>query len=187
MNNNLKKNYETERLILREWTGPDSEPFINLNKNPVVMEYFPYLYTDDETISSINKFIQHYEIHGYTIFVCELKNTAEFIGFVGLLNRDDMPFSPCVEIGWRLANSYWGNGYATEAAIKCLDIGFNEFKLNEIVSFTSKLNRKSERVMQKIGMEYGNDFNHPKLGNEHPLCLHVLYRLSFEKYILSNR
>lgn len=169
--------YETERLILREWSEQDIEGLIQINQDKSVMKHFPRPYTAEETLTGITNFKNHQIKHGYSIWPCALKSTNSFIGFVGLLNRDDMPFSPCIEIGWRLSKEHWNNGYATEAALKCLEVGFNQFRLNEIVSFTAKLNKASERVMQKIGMLKISNFEHPKLTPDHPLCEHVLYKI----------
>lgn len=177
--------YETERLILRDWIDSDIEPFIKLNQDPQVMEFFPNYYTKDETIASIERFKKSLTEFGYSLYACELKSNQQFIGFIGLLHRDfDLPFAPCVEIGWRLSKEYWGQGLAVEGAKKCLEIGFGEFNLNEIVSFTAKINHRSERVMQKLCMLYdgGGDFCHPKLPIEHPLNLHILYRISKNRW-----
>jgi len=170
--------YETERLILREWQESDMAPFIALNQDPDVMRFL-IVYNEQETISITKEFMQHFARYGYTIYACVLKSNGQFIGFVGLWHRFDMPFSPCVEIGWRLEKKYWGQGLAFEAATKCLEIGFLEFDLDEIVSFSSKINIQSKRVMQKIGMIYneGEDFYHYKLARDDPLSLHVLYRI----------
>ena len=177
--------YETERLILREWLDSDVSEYVALNLDSHVMRFFPSVYQEQDSIDGIKRFQEHLQTYGYTIYACELKSSNEFIGFVGLYNRSDMPFSPCVEIGWRLAQKYWGNGYAPEAAAKCLEIGFSEFGLDEIVAFTPKINIPSERVMQKIGMAYNpvDDFLHYKIKNEHKLCLHILYRLSKNEFL----
>ena len=110
-----------------------------------------------------------------------IKETGEFIGFVGLsIPSFEAHFTPCVEIGWRLTSSHWGKGYATEAALAVLKIGFEKYRLKEIVSFTASVNKRSIRVMEKIGMIHNvkDDFNHPKLAIDHPLSRHVLYRIS---------
>jgi RimJ/RimL family protein N-acetyltransferase len=88
-------------------------------------------------------------------------------------------FTPCVEIGWRLAYDYWGLGYATEAARASLEFGFAELEVDEIVSFTTPVNRRSWRVMERIGMrrDPAGDFDHPVLPEGHPLRRHVLYRI----------
>ena len=85
-----------------------------------------------------------------------------------------------VEVGWRLAKESWGNGYATEAARAAVDDGFDRLGLDEIVSFTAVDNIRSQRVMQKIGMTRNpaEDFDHPNIPVGHPLCRHVLYRIT---------
>ena len=88
-------------------------------------------------------------------------------------------FTPCVEIGWRLAFEPWNNGYATEAARAAVAIGFDTLRLDEIVSFTVPANHRSRRVMERLGMSHSaeDDFEHPVLPVGHPLRQHVLYRL----------
>lgn len=171
--------YETQRLILRDWQDTDIEPYVELNQDSEVLRYFPRLYSREESMADIKEFKQQLIDYGYTIYACELKETNSFIGFVGLNKRDDMPFSPCVEIGWRLAKECWGQGYAPEAALKCLDIAFNELNLLEVVAFTPEINIPSQRVMQKIGMTYNpiDDFKHYKVLASHQLSEHVLYRI----------
>ncbi|RPI10335.1 MAG: N-acetyltransferase, partial [Actinobacteria bacterium] len=83
----------------------------------------------------------------------ESPGEARFLGFVGLAApRFDAPFTPCIEIGWRLARRFWGKGYASEAARGALEHGFGELGLREIVSFTTVGNAASRRVMERIGM-----------------------------------
>ena len=118
---------------------------------------------------------------GLGLFAVEVKNGAPFIGFIGLaIPKFTAHFTPCVEIGWRLAFEHWGNGYATEGAKAALQYGFEVLKLPEIVSFTAELNKRSQAVMQKIGMTHNaaDDFlhPHPSMPEGHPLKRHVLFR-----------
>lgn len=106
------------------------------------------------------------------------KSDGCFIGYVGFHHFDfDADFSPGVEIGWRLARKHWGQGYATEAAKACIDYARKHRLFNEIYSFTTVCNRRSERVMQKIGMGRVSFFSHPSLPKGHKLEPHVLYKL----------
>jgi RimJ/RimL family protein N-acetyltransferase len=108
-----------------------------------------------------------------------LKDTT-FIGFVGLHEVPSvMPFSPAVEIGWRLARPFWGSGYATEAGATALEFGFNAIGLEEIMSFTSVVNRRSQGVMERRGMRRDprEDFEHPGVALNHLLRPHVLFHL----------
>ena len=93
-------------------------------------------------------------------------------------------FTPCVEVGWRLAAEHWGRGYAAEAAAAALTHGFETRGLDEIVSFTSVGHSRSRRVMEKLGMSHdpADDFDHPNLPLDHPINRHVLYRLTAKRW-----
>jgi RimJ/RimL family protein N-acetyltransferase len=108
-----------------------------------------------------------------------VRGEDRFIGFVGLAEPSfESPFTPAIEVGWRLARPYWGHGYATEGARAALAFGFDELDLEEIVSFTSAINERSRKVMERLGMwrDPAGDFLHPLLAPG-PLRPHVLYRL----------
>lgn len=175
---------ETERLILRKWKEEDLEPFSRMNTDVRVMEYYPKLLTFEETKAFIERISRHIEDHGYGLFACELKDTGEFIGYVGLsIPIIETEFTPCVEIGWRLAFHYWGKGYATEAARAVLKFGFEKTELREILSWTVPANVRSRRIMEKIGMiqDEAGGFMHPRMPEDHPLSWHVLYRMESPK------
>lgn len=171
---------ETDRLILRNWKSSDFQPYAKLNADPRVMEFFPSPLTQVESDAQINLIENKRKKDGFCVLAAELKQTQEFIGFIGLsIPSFEAHFTPCVEIGWRLASEYWGKGYAPEGATACLRYGFENLGLKEIVSFTPINNLKSRRVMEKIGMTYDSkdDFDHPNLAESHPLRRHVLYRI----------
>ena len=169
----------TERLILRPWKEEDIEPFARLNQDPLVMQYFPGLKTRAETEEMVKLFMQRIEEFGWGLWAAALRESDTFIGFIGLQHvYFTAPFTPAVEIGWRLAQAYWGKGYATEGAKACLKFAFETIHLDEIVSFTSVQNMRARAVMERIGMHHNHadDFDHPNLPKDHPLCRHVLYR-----------
>jgi RimJ/RimL family protein N-acetyltransferase len=176
--------FETERLCLRQWLVEDYEPFAALNADPRVMEFFPALL--DRAASDFMADYCHSLIaeRGWGFWAVERKDTREFIGFVGLHTpAPELPFSPCVEIGWRLAYQHWRRGFATEAAKASLRIGFDTLGLSEIVSFTVPQNLRSRAVMERIGMHNAHEnFEHPLVPNGHPLRLHCLYRLSRQRW-----
>lgn len=106
-----------------------------------------------------------------------------FMGYTGLHQITfDVDFAPGIEIGWRLAHEYWGRGYAPEAATACLEYARKSLDIKELFSFTSLPNQRSERVMQKIGMERVREFGHPLVPAEHPLHRHVLYHIDLRKH-----
>ena len=171
----------TERLGLRFWKPEDLEPFAKMNSDPEVMKYFPAPMTMKESKEALDRIVSHFSNYRYGLFVLEMLEDRRFIGFTGF-NRPafESYFTPCVEIGWRLIIEAWGKGYATEAAAACLEYGFDALRFREVYSFTSVLNKSSERVMQKIGMEKEGEFDHPKIEQGHPLRKHVLYKISTE-------
>ncbi|WP_340619445.1 GNAT family N-acetyltransferase [Xenorhabdus siamensis] len=171
---------ETERLRLRAWKEEDREPFFRMNSNPEVMEFFPETLTREQSDMFVDSFIRKFEIQGgWGLWAVELKQNGEFIGFVGLnIPNLEFPFSPFVEIGWRLDKPFWGKGYACEAARKVFDFAFTEIGLDEIVAFTPLLNYRSESVMKKLGMVRDEKtFMYPAIEEDNPLREHVLYRI----------
>lgn len=178
---------ETKRLILRNFTENDIETLTEINQDPKVCEFLPAIGTRDSTEKLIKKIIEHNSEHGFSLYAVELKSTQEMIGWCGLMIPSfEAHFTPAVEIGWRLASNQWNQGYATEAAIAILEYAFKNLKLKEIVSFTAAGNIRSRRVMEKIGLHHDllDDFDHPKIEKSHPLCRHVLYRISSDELIM---
>lgn len=176
---------ETERLILREWEDQDLETFSEINRDPKVMEFMPNLLSVEETSNWVKRIKQDFIEYGYGYWAVTIKSTKEFIGYTGLNFLDyEAHFTPVVEISWRIASKHWGKGYATEAAKAVLKIGFEKYGLKEIVSLTVPANKRSIRVMEKTGMkrDLEGDFHHPKLPADHPLSLHVLYRVKLEEW-----
>jgi len=172
---------ETRRLLLRRWRDSDREPFAALNSDPRVMQFFPAVLSRTESDRLVDRIEAHFEKHDFGLFAAELRQKRAFIGFIGLsVPEFEAPFTPCVEIGWRIATAYWNQGLATEGAKAVLAYGFDSLQLSEIVSFTTVANAPSRRVMEKIGMTRApeDDFDHPKLPEGHPLRPHVLYRIS---------
>ena len=166
-------------MILREWLPDDAAPFIALNSDKEVMQYFPSVKTAVETMAQIGRIEGHIKQHGFGFFAMERKDNGEFIGFTGLTHPSfDAHFTPCVEIGWRLNKKSWGYGYATEAGKACLEFGFEDLKLGKIYSFTAVQNIPSEKVMQRIGMAKEGYFEHPAMQDGHFLQRHVLYSLA---------
>jgi RimJ/RimL family protein N-acetyltransferase len=152
-----------------------------MNADPRVMEFFPALMTPEESDASVDRAEAHFAAHGFGVWAVELPGTADFIGFIGLWHPTiETHFTPCVEIGWRLAFEHWGRGYATEGALASLQFGFETLDLEEIVSYTAPVNVRSRHVMEKIGMirDEAGDFDHPRVPEGHPLRRHVLYRKS---------
>jgi RimJ/RimL family protein N-acetyltransferase len=176
----------TPRLILRRWRDEDLPAFAALNADRRVMHFLQKTLTRSESDFLADLISQHFNSRGFGLWAVELPGVDPFIGFVGLsVPRFDAHFTPCVEVGWRLAYDHWGRGYATEAAKAAIDFGFTSCGLAEIVSFTVPQNQRSRRVMEKLGMTNlpADDFDHPYLPEGDPFRRHVLYRLTRAAWI----
>ena len=144
------------------------------------MAYLPAVLSREESDTLAERIESQIDQHGWGLWAVEIPQVAPFIGFIGLSTpRFKAPFTPCTEIGWRLATNFWGRGYATEGARAAVTFAFNVLKLEEIVSFTVPDNIASRRVMERIGMHHDpdDDFDHPDLFPGHRLRRHVLYRI----------
>lgn len=171
---------ETERLILREWRADDREPFAAMNADPRVVEHLSRALDRAESDAFIERIEARWAADGHGLWAVERRADGRFIGFTGLTPPTfEAAFTPCVEIGWRLAPDAWGAGYATEGARAALAFGFERLGLDEIVSFTVPDNVRSRAVMERIGLtrDPADDFLHPSFPDGHRLRQHVLYRL----------
>jgi len=171
--------FTSERLGFRNWQEKDKLPFSKMNKDKVVMEYFPTILTPKESNSLVDRLKAHFINNGFTFFAVDELSTGEFIGFIGFVNTIfKAHFTPCVEIGWRLQRKSWHKGFATEGAKRCLKYGFDKFGFQSIYSFTALKNKNSENVMQKIGMQKEGTFEHPLLEDKHWLKTELLYKIN---------
>ncbi len=160
---------------LRRWRDADRAPFADMNADPAVMEFFPSTLTREQSDAFVDRITERWSIHGWGLWAVDVE--GEFAGFVGLSPVVFMEGE--VEIGWRLARRFWGMGLATAAAAEVRDYAFATIGLHSIVSFTTVFNVRSQRVMQKIGMIFAEEFDHPSVDG--PLKRHVLYRLAREQ------
>ncbi|MCI2954461.1 GNAT family N-acetyltransferase [Staphylococcus caprae] len=170
---------ETERLKLRDWEEKDLLPFQQMNANRQVRRYFPSLLSYRRSELDMRKMDEIIKEKGIGLFAVELKETGEWIGFIGvyyLPKESKYPFKelPLYEIGWRLIPEVWGNGIATEGAEAVMDYAM-EKGITELYSFTSETNLTSRKVMEKIGMTFLDNFEFPDLSKYHPLKRHVRY------------
>lgn len=170
--------FKSDRLGFRNWEEGDLTPFAEMNADPEVMTFFPNCLTRDQTAEMIARLKTGYAENGYTFFAVDELESQDFIGFIGLIQPNfEAFFTPCVEIGWRLKKSVWNKGYATEGANACLTYGFKTFGFSEIIAITAVVNKKSERIMQKVGMTYIGIFEHPQLALGHELRSHLVYKI----------
>jgi len=170
---------ESERVLLREWRESDVEPWVALNLDAENLQYFPRVYSAEESLASYMRIRDLLNENSFGLWAAQEKSSGEFMGFVGLMHHNipGISFMPCYEIGWRLDKKYWGKGYATEAAKVVLAFGLEELQLEKIYSFTAKGNIPSINVMKKIGLQERPElaFEHPRIPDESPVKSHVVY------------
>jgi RimJ/RimL family protein N-acetyltransferase len=175
---------ETSRLILRRWQPADREPWAAMNADPDVMRYFPQPLDRAGSDALIDRLDGMFDKYGYGFWAVEVRATAEFAGSIGLALQDyPAPFTPATEVGWRLARTAWGHGYATEGARASLRFAFQTCQLDDVISTTAVPNEPSQAVMRRLGMtrDPAEDFDHPRVPAG-PLRRHVLYRQSRQRY-----
>ena len=171
----MKKILETSRLILREFELHDAKEMWELNNDPDVIKY-----TGDPPFESVEEaklFLKNYsdyQKNGFGRWAVLLKDTNEIIGWCGLKLNDDTK----VDIGFRFFKKYWNNGYATESAKACLQYGFKNLELTEIIGRASVYNKPSIKVLENIHMNYWKTETYPGLGDT------VYYRISHKEYFL---
>ena len=176
---------------MRQWKNEDFSVFALMNADPVVMEYFPRTLNENESNEMALKIQALIFERGWGFWAVEEKDQENFIGFVGLhMPLAELPFTPCVEIGWRLAKEFWGKGYTTEAANAALSVAFEQLNLSKVYSFTSVDNSKSRAVMERLYMmNTHQNFEHPSVPEGHLLREHVLYKLTkyrWERFVGCN-
>lgn len=176
----MEKDYifKSKRLGFRNWTEPDLEKMFEINSDNRVMEFFPNNPTKRETSKFIERMKKQYSKKKYCYFAVDILDSGRFIGFIGLSDQNlKNDFSPFVDIGWRLNWEYWGKGFATEGALRCLEFAKKELKLKSILSIAPYVNKNSVKVMEKIGMLKIKSFVHPLLLNQPRLKECVLYQI----------
>jgi RimJ/RimL family protein N-acetyltransferase len=174
---------ESPRLLLRQWQAEDFSAFATMNADPEVMEFFPDILTRSESDAAVQRYQSHIAEFGWGFWACEHRANKKFIGVVGLNPMNDLPIGDGIEVGWRLSKDHWGKAYATEAGLASLEFAFNTLGLQEVVSITSLTNRRSQRVMEKLGMVNSNrNFMHPRVAEDSELREHVLYSMSRKQF-----
>ena len=174
----------TERLVLREWRDEDAEPLWAMSSDAAVMEHLGGPMSREASDAALGR-CRVRRASGLGPWALEARGVAPFVGFVGLMRTSfEAPFTPCVEVLWRLAREHWGKGYAVEAAEASLREGFEVHGLDAILSFTVLANTRSQRVMERIGMTRSpsEDFDHPLVPVGSPLRPHILYRIRREQW-----
>jgi RimJ/RimL family protein N-acetyltransferase len=166
------------------WTDADVEGWADMNADLRVMEFFVETTPRDVSRQRAILLRSALERNRYGWFVMERKDVP---GFAGVIVIDDIrwetPFEPRREIGWRLPVHAWGQGFATEAATAAMNYAFDALQWPEIVAMTSRINVRSQHVMEKLGMTHdpNEDFEHPRIPVSYRIRPCVLYRKSSQE------
>ncbi|SMD01761.1 Protein N-acetyltransferase, RimJ/RimL family [Fulvimarina manganoxydans] len=172
---------ETRRLISRPWQQADVEPFFALSSDPEVMRFFGGPQPRETVEAVVKTAMERQRDFGVWFQPLILKETGAFIGITGIAKvLFEAPFTPAVEIGWRLDPAHWGQGLVTEIGRAFIDYAFMERGFDELVSFAVHDNERSIAVMKRLGFTHdrGDDFDHPRVPDDlSHLKRHVLYRL----------
>jgi RimJ/RimL family protein N-acetyltransferase len=170
----------TDRLVLRGWRDSDAEPFLAMCTDPAVMEYLGPPLARDDVALNIERQNGFLDAHGYCFWAIERREDGAFMGFCGLKpGAAGTPIEGRVEIGWRLAPSHWGKGYAREAAQASLDWGWANLDADSIWAITVPANVRSWGLMERLDMvrRHDLDFDHPQPGLEERLKAHLTYSI----------
>jgi RimJ/RimL family protein N-acetyltransferase len=174
--------FKSERLGFRNWVENDIAKMAKISADPEVMEYFPTTASVSQTEEFVNRMMKMYDEKSYCYYAVDRLSDSKFIGFIGLCDQTyESPFTPCIDIGWRLDKEFWGMGYATEGAKQCLEYAFNELKINDVKAVATLINIKSISVMKKIGMVRVLDFDHSKMLDNARLKKCVCYEIKKEE------
>ena len=166
----MKYIFTSDRLGFRNWKQSDKDQFSEMNQDPDVMRFFPTIPTTSASYKAVERFSNHYNNNGFTYFAVDHLGDNTFIGFIGMMNQDyDSPYTPFIDIGWRLRKEYWGKGLATEGALACQIYAKETLKLTEVYSVATWNNIPSMNVMKKIGMKKIGEFIHPGFDAQHEL------------------
>ena len=153
---------ETARLRLRQWGKGDSERFYAIMNKPAVMRHLGGVQDRASWDAAAERLAGYQRDFGHSFWLVERKSDGELLGFCGL-KRVNSPGGECLsgqlEIGWRLRESAWGQGYAKEAAIASLDLAFECFGAPHVVALTIAANAESQGLMKRLGMTRREDLD----------------------------
>lgn len=170
--------FTSNRLGFRNWKESDIDKMIEISGNEEVMKFFPAVATAQQTKDFIERSQIQFDNKGFCYFAVEELSSKELIGFIGFHYQEfKSTFTPAIDIGWRLHPKYWGKGYATEGATKCLEYAKKTLKLSHIISTAPKINKPSIQVMKKIGMVKKLEFIHPRIKDNARLRNCVCYEI----------
>jgi RimJ/RimL family protein N-acetyltransferase len=170
---------ETARLRLRDWRDEDVAPFIRHTNTENVMRWLGGVLAEDDLRKVIEERLMRWQRErGFTFWAVERKADDALLGFCGI-KIGDTPGSPVEgmhEVGWRLREDAWGQGYAKEAAIASLDFAFDRLAAERVVAITFPQNEASWGLMERLGMRRREDLDYddPRFPDLNPTIVYSL-------------
>ena len=156
--------FTSKRLGFRNWEITDIPKMAAISGDPEVMRFFPSTQSEEETSKFIDRMKNMYDERGHCFYAVESLESRSLIGFIGISYATfKSDFTPAPELGWRLGRSFWGHGYATEGAKRCIEYGMKDLGIENFIAVAPKINVPSINVMKKIGMKKFCDFIHPSV------------------------
>jgi RimJ/RimL family protein N-acetyltransferase len=170
---------ETSRLILRPWEDSDIAEFIRVTNTPAVMEFLGGVQTPEAMRESCMRAFASQEKNGFSFWIVERQRDLALLGFCGLKVGSAGPITGEIEIGWRLREDAWGQGYAREAAIATLEWAWRNLACSRVVAVTVRANTRSWGLMERLGMQRRRDmdFDHPDIPEGSPIRAHITYEI----------
>ena len=175
--------HETARLILRDWREDDWAPFWEATNTPAVMRWLGGVCDADKREGAQQRLLSYKRDHGHTFWAIERKSDGAILGFCGL-KRSNQQGGPIgmMEVGWRLREDAWGQGYAREAATAALDLAFRRFGADEVIALTVARNEASWGLMKRLGMRrrFDLDFDNTDFDPDDPTI--IVYSISPDQW-----
>ena len=171
---------ETKRLRLRTWDPQDLDEFILHTNTPAVMRWLGGVWPREDHQKGFERIQGYARDFGHTLWIVERKADGALLGFCGL-KRVNSPgagaLSGDFEVGWRLREDAWGQGFAKEAAVASLDLAFGRFGAPHVVAITVSGNEASRGLMRRLGMVRREDldFTDERFGPE--MNPSIIYRI----------
>lgn len=168
---------ESERLILRPFRDGDRDAMAEVNCDPRVGEWLGGPFSREQSDGFVDRVMAQIAADGFGFYAAETKADGKLVGMIGIRRNVNGPAPQAIELGWRLAVAAQGTGLATEGAKACLDWGFANLDVPEILAWTASTNVRSQAVMRRIGMtpDPARHFVHTGLPEGHPLRPHVVF------------
>jgi RimJ/RimL family protein N-acetyltransferase len=170
---------ETERLLLRTWDPEDLEEFIRHTNTEPVMRWLGGVWPREKHEAAFGRIQKYQREYGHTFWLVERKSDGALLGFCGLkrVNSEGAPFPGEMEVGWRLREEAWGQGYAKEAAIASIDLAFEKFGAPHVVALTVTQNEASQGLMKRLRMTRRADMDFPTTDMPPELNPVITYRI----------